>query len=236
MPATLLISNTSHYTNYYSESLSTESFYSYFYQLYSEMMSYFESEKILLTEATSQYKFYIKYGMILLFILFALIKIWKETAQDVVEDVKKKERWNRPSINLEEMDHQWKVENELISKTGKENVTNNEHNEPHAKKQRQTIVRDMGIFKNGQLIRHKYRGDTWIGVFNEQDLTIRLDNEQNFFSASGFAKRHIEYVVARDHIGRKTTESNGWTSCQVLIAGNWISLDEYSRLLNQTIV
>jgi hypothetical protein len=171
---------------------------------------------------TREYHFWIKYGMIFLFTLITFYKIWREnkTQQQV--------NWIRPSINLEELDHEWRNE-KLSTKKEQTNIID-QAKEEAPKRTRQTIVRDMGIFKNGQLIRHKYRGDTWIGLFHEENLTIRMD-EEDFFSASGFAKRHIEFVVARDQIGRKTIQSNGWTACEVLIAGNWMTLDDYSRLL-----
>ena len=104
-----------------------------------------------------------------------------------------------------------------------------------AKKESQVEIRqvqqEMNIFKTGQMIRHKYRGDTWIGLFQEEDLTICMEQEK-FFNPEGFVKRHIDYIVKRDQMGRTPNQSNPWAVCQVLIAGNWINLNEYARLLS----
>ncbi len=159
---------------------------------------------------------YIRFGCILMMVLFALFKIWKDKRE---KNTKKPEAvWVRPLSNETDMD-----ENKKYLRPTK--------SIPEYFPMLGSMKRDMSIFKSGQMIRHKYRGDTWIGVFNEDNLTIRMDDE-DFYSASGFAKRHIEYVVRRDQIGRKAFECNGWKTCQILVAGNWMTLDEYSKLLN----
>jgi hypothetical protein len=156
---------------------------------------------------------FFRYGLIFAFIFFTLFKIWCDNPQTPkpIEPV-----WVRPTNHLDMLDEHKKYLRPIKDV------------QPH---ENSTPKRNISILKTGQMIRHKYRGDTWIGVFNEDHLTIRMD-EEDFYSLSGFAKRHIEFIVRRDQIGRKTIQCNGWTACQVLIAGNWLNIDEYSKLLN----
>jgi hypothetical protein len=142
-----------------------------------------------------------RYGIICFFILFALFHILREKYTQI-------------------MGHGKKGDGKQAQAKKESQVNQQEIRQ---------VQQQMNIFKNGQMIRHKYRGDTWIGLFQEEDLTICMEQEK-FYNPEEFVKRHIDYVVKRDQMGRTPNQSNPWAVCQVLIAGNWINLNEYARL------
>ena len=82
--------------------------------------------------------------------------------------------------------------------------------------------------KNTFFIRHLYKEDAWMGIYNRKTRKIFM-NDQQFSNPSEFAVKHIRHVVDSDELKRTTFKANGWKECQVLYKSNWIQMN---KLLN----
>jgi hypothetical protein len=87
--------------------------------------------------------------------------------------------------------------------------------------------RDMRkCFYNGQLIRHKYKNNTWTGTYNRQNNTI-VDNSTSYKTPSRFSDAHYKKFAPHT-----CSKSNGWKRCEIFSDGKWCSIFNLSEKYN----